>query len=212
LKALVAGGTGLVGQFLLEELEQDPKISSITALTRSSQDDTPKISWKVVDFDSQSELQAAFEDIDLVFCCLGTTIKKAGSKEAFYKVDHDYVLALAKSVRKNDVGHFSVVSAVGADSKSKVFYSRVKGEMEADLRELSLDRLHIFQPSILLGPRKESRVGEKVGAFFMKILSPLMLGGMKKYRPVQVRDVAKAMVRKAKEVEKGVRVFQYPSF
>lgn len=209
MRAVVAGATGLIGGFLITELENDAAFDAVVALTRRPKQNSAKINWKVVDFDSKSELENATEGADVVFCCLGTTMKQAGSKEAFYKVDFQYVVDLAKAAHKNNVRQFSVISATGADSESKIFYNQVKGEMETAIRKLGFAELIIFHPSLLLGPRKDSRFGERVGIVLGKLFSPLLFGSLKKYHPIHVSKIAKAMVAEAKIKAERTLILEY---
>jgi uncharacterized protein YbjT (DUF2867 family) len=146
---------------------------------------------------------------DTVFCCLGTTIKKAGSQEAFKKVDYDYPLALAKTMRNKGAAHFLIVTALGSDAQSMFFYNRVKGELEEALIGLQFPSLSIFQPSLLLGERKEQRLGEDFAKFFMPLITPLLAGSLRKYRAIQAADVAKAMLKIAMQPASGL--CRYPS-
>ena len=209
MKVVVAGATGLTGGFLINELENDPSFDSVVALTRKERKNTDKTTWKVVDFEDSQALTEITKGVDIVFCCLGTTIKKAGSQDAFYKVDFEYVVNLAKAAKLNNVRQFSIMSSIGADAKSKVFYNRVKGEVEEAIRGLGFSELILFQPSLLLGPRNESRFGESVGAFFGKLFSPLFFGKMKNYHPMHVSNIAKAMVAEAKIVRVRNRILVY---
>lgn len=209
MKVVVAGATGLIGGFLLNELENDPSFHSVRALTRKEKQGTRKINWMLVDYNSQAQLKQVTKDADIVFCCLGTTMKTAGSKEAFRKVDYDYVVHLALAANENKVRQFSVISAMGADSGSKLFYNQVKGEMEEAVGGLGFSELIIFQPSLLLGPREETRIGEKIGTAFSKLLAPLMVGPVQKYRPIHVSKIAKAMIREAKIKADRSRVLRY---
>lgn len=201
----------MIGGFLITELENDSAFEAVVALTRKSKQNSDKTRWKVIDFDSKIELEKATEGADVVFCCLGTTMKKAGSKEAFYKVDLQYVVDLAKAAQRNGVRQFSVISAMGADSKSKIFYNHVKGEMETAILMLDFKELIIFHPSLLLGPREESRFGERVGVVLGKIFSPLLFGSLKKFHPIHVSRIAKAMTAEAKIDADRIRVLEYSS-
>lgn len=209
MKAVVAGGTGLTGGFLINELENNPDFDSVVALTRKERKNTEKTTWKVVDFEDHEALLEITKGVDVVFCCLGTTIKKAGSQNQFYKVDYEYVVNLAKAAKSNNVRQFSIMSAIGADAKSKVFYNRVKGEMEEAIHSLGFDELIIFQPSLLLGPRDERRFGESMGIFFGKLFAPLLFGNMKNYHPIHVSHIAKAMVAEAKIIKDRKRALLY---
>ena len=158
--ALIAGASGLTGGYLLNLLLESPEYSSVIAYVRKSSGLThPKLKEIVVDWETLQEPVAA-EDI---FCCLGTTIKKAGSQEAFRRVDYNYPLQLAQLQYRGGSQQFLLVSAMGADAKSSIFYSRVKGELENALQSIGYKSLHIFRPSFIAGPRKESRTGEKIG-------------------------------------------------
>ena len=209
MKAVVAGGTGLIGSFLIDWLKRDDEIEAVTAITRREESHEGKVFWKKADLGNIEELKTAFRDADLCFCCLGTTMKNAGSKAAFRKVDYEYVLNLAQAAKAEDCESFSVVSAIGSDAKSSFFYNQVKGEMEQGLEKIGFERLHIFQPSILLGPRTEKRLGEKLGIIGMKAISPILLGGMSKYKPIQASKVAQAMLHYAKSPEMGIRRYSY---
>jgi len=209
LKAVVAGATGLIGKFLIAELEKDSAYESVIALTRKAKENTVKTTWKVIDFDSKDELDNATKGADIAFCCLGTTMKQAGSKDAFIKVDYQYVVDFAKAAKQNNARQFSVISAMGADAKSKIFYNQVKGEMEEAIQNLGFSELIIFHPSLLLGPRDENRLGEKIGTVLGKIFSPLLFGSLKKYHPIHVSKIAKAMIAEAKIKADRDRVLEY---
>jgi uncharacterized protein YbjT (DUF2867 family) len=189
--ALLAGATGLVGTFLLERLLASISYASVELLARR---DTglahPKLKPEIVDFARLDERRVAADD---VFCCLGTTIKQAGSQAAFRRVDYDYPVALARAAARGGAKRFLVVSALGANSASRVFYNRVKGEMEAAVRASGVPKVYVFRPSLLSGPRKESRLGEQVGLVAGALLGPL-LG---KYRPIHADLVAAAMLNAA---------------
>jgi uncharacterized protein YbjT (DUF2867 family) len=209
MKAVIAGATGLIGTFLVDRMKTDKDVMTVTALNRRDGEQVGKVAWTKVDFDKSADLEKACAEADHAFCCLGTTMKTAGSKEAFRKVDHDYVIAFAKAAKSQGIESFSVVSAIGSDANSSVFYNKVKGEMERDLENIGFESLHIFHPSLLLGPREESRLGEKIGTVGMKLVSPLMMGSLTKYKPIHVKTVASAMLRLAKAPQKGVHHFEY---
>lgn len=209
MKAAVVGGTGLIGSYLLKALNKDRDVQSVIALTRSEQTNFEKVTWGRVDLASVREIEKSIKGANTAFCCLGTTMKNAGSKDAFVKVDKTYVLNFAKAAQNVGIDCFAVVSAIGADSKSSVFYSKVKGETEEELKKMNFDQLVIAQPSILLGPRKEKRIGEKVGQILMQAASPILLGSLKKYRPIRAKDVAKAMLKSAKNPSDGALTLTY---
>lgn len=202
--ALLAGASGLTGGYLLNLLLESPEYSSVIAYVRKSSGLThPKLKEIVVDWETLQEPVAA-ED---VFCCLGTTIKKAGSQEAFRRVDYNYPLQLAQIQLRGGSQQFLLVSAIGADAKSSVFYSRVKGELENALQSIGYKSLHIFRPSFIAGPRKESRPGERIGLAIFSLLSPLFIGPLKKYAPIQAEHIARAMLRAAQKNQPGIKVY-----
>lgn len=202
---LVAGATGLTGKHLLEFLLADERYASVHALVRKNALPAhPKLSEHVVDFESLGKMPKA----DDAFCCLGTTIKKAGSQTAFRKVDFDYVVNFATAAMAAGAKRFLVVSALGANANSGVFYNRVKGEMENALKAMNFESLHIFCPSFLLGERAEARVGERLGIAVFSALAPLMIGPARKVRPVDAKVVAQGMVLAANGGLLGVTVIE----
>jgi uncharacterized protein YbjT (DUF2867 family) len=202
--ALIAGASGLTGGYLLNLLLESPEYSTVIAyVIKSSGLTHPKLKEMLVDWETLQEPVAA-ED---VFCCLGTTIKKAGSQEAFRRVDYDYPLQLAQLQFRGGSQQFLLVSAMGADAESSIFYSRVKGELENALQSIGYNSLHIFRPSFIAGPRKESRPGEKIGLAIFSLLAPLFIGPLKKYAPIQAEHIARAMLRTAQKNEPGMRVY-----
>ncbi len=207
--AILAGASGLTGAFLLRHLVADKRYTNIHTLERRKR---PGIAGNhhphVVDFAALGTLP----DCDDAFCCLGTTIKEAGSKAAFRTVDFDYVLNFAKAAKSAGVKKFMVVSALGASPTSAVFYNRVKGEMEQALTKIGFDSLHIFQPSLLLGDRAESRLGERIGIGAFAAIAPLLIGRARKYRPIAADDVAKVMIKMAsRDSTANHAVFRYES-
>lgn len=195
MKVCIVGGSGLVGSHLLEILAQNPAIESVTALTRSPlKQKAPKTKELLIDFDHMEKSAPSIE-ADVYVSCLGTTIKTAGSKAAFKKVDHDYVLAFGKMAEKAGARKFYVVSAMGADPKSAIFYNRTKGEMETDIAQLKIGEIGALRPSLLLGHRQESRPLEVVAQKAFPILNGLLQGPFKKYRAIHAKDVARAICR-----------------
>lgn len=195
--ALVLGATGLVGQKLVERLTQDVNYSSILIVNRREVGySNPKIQEKVIDFD-QIDQSIKQVNATAIFCCIGTTIKTAGSKEAFRKVDYDIPVTFGKIAEKSGVGNFVVISSLGADSNSSAFYSKVKGEMESQLRTLKIPHLTIVRPSLLLGDRDEKRLGEGIAQVLFSVFGFLMVGPLKKYKAISADQVAKAMIHYA---------------
>jgi uncharacterized protein YbjT (DUF2867 family) len=206
--ALVVGASGLVGGHLLALLLADDTYSRVIVLTRKSLGfEHPKLLEHRIDFDQLEHHRNLIKGDD-VFCCLGTTIKAAGSQEAFRKVDFTYVLQTAALSQKNGGRQFLVISSLGADVHSRIFYNRVKGEMEEAVVKIPFNALRIFRPSLLLGERRESRSAEALGIFFVKAFSALLIGGMRRYRAVHAQTVATAMLRVAKQQGEGIRILE----
>jgi len=192
--ALLAGATGLVGGYLLRRLLAHPSYARVEILVRRELPiRDPKLTQHIVEFARLSDGAPGVAPDD-VFCCLGTTIRKAGSEEAFRRVDYDYPLALARIAKAAGAGKFLMVSALGADPKSAVFYNRVKGEVEQAIAAIGLPAPYFFRPSLLTGPRAEHRPGEKIGIAVGKLIAPLLIGALRKYRPIHADTVAAAMV------------------
>lgn len=198
-RILLAGATGLTGEHLLDRLLSEPTISRVLAPSRAPLAEHPHLDNPV---GALAELLPSLQGpIDSAFCCLGTTIKQAGSQDAFRAVDHDLVLAFARRARELGARHFLVISAMGANPGSSVFYNRVKGETEAALKAMDWPQLTIARPSLLLGPRREFRLGERLAA-------PLLRWIPGKYRGIEAAVLARALWRLALEEGEGVRVVE----
>lgn len=208
-KAIIVGVTGLIGGYCLQALIDEPNYSEIIAVTRKPLLKTHrKLTIITSTFDNLSRDLSHIQAHD-VYCCLGTTIKKAGTEEAFRKVDLSLVLTVAETMREKGAEQFVVISSMGADSNSKIFYNRTKGEMELALRDIGYPSLRIIRPSLLLGSREEFRLGEKIGMMLTPVLRPFMLGTLKKYRPVHAESVARFMVKTAlEETLDGVQIYE----
>jgi uncharacterized protein YbjT (DUF2867 family) len=207
--ALIAGATGLVGSKCLARLLEQPAYERVLALVRRPLPHTdPKLDQHVVDFDRLGAAGTDFPAADDVFCCLGTTLKRAGSRAAFRQVDFTYIVSLAGLSLGRGAKQFLLVSSLGANPNSPVFYSRVKGETEAAVSALPFEGRQIFRPSILLGERAEHRPGERAGIVMMRGLSFALLGPLRKYRPIDAGTVARAMVRVALAAPRGVNIFE----
>ena len=206
--ALLAGASGLIGSQLLPLLLNSERYAKVIVVGRKA---VPVMHPKLVQV--VTEL-GKLEDVRLkliaddVYCCLGTTMKQAGSKEAFFKVDFLYVVQLAALSAGNFAAQFMVVSSMGANAESSVYYSRVKGEMEAAVGQTPFRAIHIFRPSLLLGERAQPRLGERVAAVVLRAVSPLMRGPLLKYRPVTGATVAAAMLRAAEDGGGGIRIHE----
>jgi uncharacterized protein YbjT (DUF2867 family) len=206
--ALIAGATGLVGKSLLQQLLADELYEKIIVITRKPIDSIhPKLIQQQVDFDTIEALKLSLP-VDDVFCALGTTIKTAGSQDAFYKVDFTYVVNLGKWSAANGVKRFMVVSAMGANAKSGIFYNRVKGEMEAAISRFNIDQVQVFRPSLLMGNRTEKRGGEKIAQVVMGSLGFLFSGPLLKYKGIHADVVAKAMIYSASQKVEGFTIYE----
>lgn len=206
--ALLLGASGLVGGECLKILLTEESYENVHALVRQPLAlDHPKLTQHCVSFDDLPE-RGPYWSSTAVFCCLGTTIKKAGSQEAFRRVDHDYPLAVARHIAAPGAATFVLVSALGANATSRIFYNRVKGETERDLTHLTLKSLIILRPSLILGERKEHRAGEKVASALMTPVSSLMTGALRRYRPIHARTIALAMVRMSVQETRGTTLLE----
>ncbi|MEP7348129.1 MAG: hypothetical protein ABI877_22865 [Gemmatimonadaceae bacterium] len=203
-RVLLAGTSGLVGGEVLTQLLADSSVTEVIALARRPLARTPgaRLRIAVVDFDRLDADPELFR-INQIFCALGTTIKKAGSQEAFRRVDLEYPLRIAKLGLAGGAHHFLLVSAAGANSSSRVFYSRVKAELEDRIRALGYRSFTIARPSLLVGARDEYRLGEVIA-------SKLSLFMPTRWKPVHARQVAAALVHAARVDAPGVRVIANP--
>lgn len=203
MKALVLGATGAVGKDLVQQLLADDSFESVDIFVRREvKMDSPKLTVHVVDFD-HPEAWADELKGDVLFSCLGTTIKAAGSQEAQWKVDYTYQYEVAKAARANGVKTYVLVSAIGADVKSKFFYSRMKGTLDDAVQQLGFEGCFILQPPSLI--RKGSdRFGENVGAAVMKGLNAI--GLLRSWTPMPTESVAAAMIRLAQSGRHGIEI------
>ena len=196
---LLAGATGLTGEHLLDRLLNEPTVERVLAPSRRQLAAHPHLDNPVGEL--LELLPKLSGKIDSAFCCLGSTIKQAGSQEAFRAVDHDLVLAFAQRARELGARHLLVISALGADANSSVFYNKVKGETEQALKAQGWPQLTLARPSLLLGPRNEFRLGERLAA-------PLMRWLPGKYRGIEATVLARALWRLALEEGEGVRIVE----
>ena len=204
--ALIVGATGLIGKHLTQKLLTSNFYEKVSVIVRKPLNIIhPKLEQIVIDFDN---LDASKVNADDIFCCLGTTMKQAGSKDAFYKVDFTYPLNFAKAGLANGAKQFLVVSSMGADKKSMVYYSRVKGEIENALSDLNYPTLIILRPSMLAGERENPRIGEKIGKVVMDFFAPLMPD---KYKVIAGEKVAQAMLELAQKNFKNKAIFESDS-
>jgi uncharacterized protein YbjT (DUF2867 family) len=206
--ALVLGASGLVGKELVQQLVDSPHYASITILVRREMDwESEKLQQKIVDFNILEQYASLFS-VDDIYSCLGTTIKKAKTKENFIKVDYEYTMKAAKLAERQGVRNFLVISSIGAKPNSIFFYSQVKGKMEEELKKLSIQGIHIFRPSLLLGDRDEFRFGEKMVEKVSGIFPFLYSGPLEKYKPIAAEQVAKGMYKTALLDKTGIHIYE----
>ena len=206
--ALIIGSTGLIGSHLLDLLFESTEYGKvITFVKRDSGIQHPKLEQHIIDFDKPETYKELVAGDDF-FCTIGTTIKNAGSQDAFRKVDFGYPKEFATIAMQNKVKQFLIISSLGADANSGNFYLKTKGEIQDFLKNCTFESVTVLQPSLLLGNRKEFRLGEKIGAFFMKLFSFLLIGNLKKYKPIQSEAVAKAMFTIAQKNYKGFHIIE----
>lgn len=196
---LLAGATGLTGEHLLDRLLNEPTVSRVLAPSRRPLAEHPHLENPVGDF--VSLLPGLEGRVDIAFCCLGTTIKQAGSQDAFKAVDLDMVAAFGKRARELGARHLLVISAVNADSTSSIFYSRIKGEMETALKAQGWPQLTIARPSLLIGERQDQRLVEQLAAPIAKLIPG-------KYGGIEACQLARALWRLALEEQNGVRIVE----
>lgn len=207
-KAVVVGATGLVGGYVVRELLVQKEYSRVMVVGRRHLDiKHPKLEQALIDWEHPQQAAFAFEGVDDVFCCLGTTMKKAGSKKQFRRVNLDYPVLTARLGKEAGAVQMLAISAMGADSNSRVYYSHIKGETEEALAAIGLPALHLFRPSLILGARSERRFGEAAAAVVMKALDGMMTGKLAPYRAIPAPVIARAMVRIALAQASGVHIY-----
>ncbi len=206
--ALIIGATGLVGKNVVYQLLNSNEYSKIILLVRSELPiHNNKLEQHVINFENLSTYKNLFE-VDEIFCCLGTTIKKSKTKEAFKKVDYEYTYQAAQIAKSMGATHCLMVSALGANKYSNIFYNNVKGMAEDDVSKLGFLCTSIFRPSLLTGSRSEFRLSEWIGIMIMKPFSLFLKGKLKKYALVSGEDVAKAMVKGASLNRAGKHIYE----
>jgi len=206
--ALIAGATGLVGSLCLKQLLDDPAYAQVISISRRPASEShPKLVQKIVEFDNLSQLAPiAAND---AFCAMGTTNGKAGSREAYRKIDFGYSKAFAEFALGGGAQQFVLVSSVGANARSRAFYLRTKGQIEEVVTAMPFNSLHIFQPSFLMGSRTEQRAGEGIGLALAKALQFAFIGGSSKYRPIPASMVAAAMIAAVKRAAPGRHIYLF---
>jgi uncharacterized protein YbjT (DUF2867 family) len=208
MEAVIVGATGLVGGWVIQELLAEPRCTRITSVGRRSQ--APQVKKWTERIGSMHDVEALLQDVNAesAFCCLGTTIKKAGSQAAFEEIDWHLPVRFAKAMKQKSVKQFHVISSLGADARSKNFYLRTKGRMEEDLRALGFETLVIYRPSLLLGTREEKRPMEQLSSVAYRWIEPVYPHFLQAWKPIEARHVAQVMVKEALRDEKGIRILE----
>ncbi len=207
-RALVLGASGLTGGHLLRFLLEDDRYDRVTTLGRKPINlKHKKIQHVMIDFDQLDRQHSLFE-VDDVFCCLGTTLKKAGSRENFIKVDHTFPLACARMAKPAGAKRFIIITSLGAQPNSPNFYLRTKGSLEEELKALQFERLIIVRPSLLLGERDERRLIESLAINVMPAIAFLLIGPLRRYRAIAAKKVAWCMAHLAHTANEPVRIVE----
>ncbi|SFU26952.1 NAD(P)H-binding [Pustulibacterium marinum] len=192
--AIILGVTGLTGGYVLSELLSDGRYEKIILFSRRTKGIThPKLVEHIIDVTELEKYKQLFKGDD-VFCCIGTTQKKTPNKEVYQKVDYGIPVSAAELAAKCNAKAFIVISAMGANTKSNVFYNRLKGEMEAKVQEFSIPKIHIVRPALISGNREEFRLGEYIAKQFFKVLDLVMVGPLEKYKSIHPERIAKSMI------------------
>ena len=209
-KSLVVGSKGLIGSSIVTQLLE--RKESVIALVRTDETSTNSLlDFHKVNFDDLKFPNDFFSDVKDLFICLGTTIKKAGSEDAFQKVDVTYCKQIAKEALQGGVTNLSIVTSVGSDSNSKNFYLKSKGLIEKQILELDFESISIYRPGLLIGPRDEFRLGEFIGQKISPyLIDPLLIGSLRKYRSINRDKLAKAMINLSGE--EGVNYYYFDDF
>ena len=203
--AIVIGATGLTGTQLVAQLLKDSRFDTVKVFVRRSTGiKNAKLAEHIVDFNSPDDFKKLVTG-DVLYSAMGTTLKVAGSKEAQYLIDYTYQYNIAKIAAANGVGTFVLVSAAGSNPSSKVFYSKIKGELERDVKLLPFDAIHIIRPGMLAGDRKEHRGGEKIGIAVMKLVSKIP--GLGSLKPILGTEVAQAMINATFKDKQGIHSY-----
>ena len=207
MTATLVGATGLIGSYLLEALLNDPWFDTVRILIRRPMDIThAKLEKKIVDFNDSDSVLVALSNSDVAFCAIGSTMKKVkGDKDAYHKIDFEIPVNLARFCKMTGCGKFILVSSAGANAKSMNFYQRLKGETDDAVKEAGPKTVHIMRPSLLLGERKEFRLGENIGKAVMTFLSFLI---PEKFKAIQGKDVAKVMIALSKKRDEGIFIHE----
>lgn len=208
-KAILFGASGFVGSYLLNNLLQSDIYEEVTIVVRKPINiQHPKLKMVLADYHSLAQ-NKEYLIADDVFIALGTTKKKTPDKKEYYQIDHDYPVLAAQLTKENGAKNISLVSAVGANTKSSIFYVKTKGEAERDVIALDFEHTQIFRPSMIMGSREESRPLEKVFIKIFSVVNLLLIGGLNKYKGITAKNIAKAMITAAQQTNEKVKVFHW---
>jgi len=208
-RVILVGASGLIGSNLLSELIRSQAISEVLLMVRSTTGiSNPKVKELILNLDELNSYSSEIQG-DIIYSCLGTTRSETPDSSLYRKIDLEYPLNLAKLGLKNGVKQFHIISSLGADAGSSNSYLKLKGELEKDLKKLNIPSLHIYQPSFLIGKRKKNRLADKIMIPIFRLIDPLLIGPLKKYRSIKATDVAKVMLSQSIKDLKGT--FIYPS-
>lgn len=196
--AIILGASGLTGSELLNLLLKDDDYKKVIVFVRKQLTVNHQKLQQIICTPVLLEKEETNFIADEVFCCIGTTIKKTPNKGEYKNIDIGIPFKAAELCKKNGINTLLVISALGANSNSSFFYNRVKGEMEQKVTNLKIDYTYMLRPSFIQGNRKEKRLGELLGTFLFKLISPLLIGSLKKYRPIKAKNIAKTMIHLAK--------------
>lgn len=195
--AIILGATGLTGAILLQKLIEDERYTSIKLFSRSKIEGVPnKVTQFIGDLLKLEQFKSDFT-ADEVYCCIGTTAKKTPNKKVYKQIDYGIPVTAAKLSKENSIPTFLVISAMGANKKSNVFYNKTKGEMEHDVLQQHIKNTYIVRPSLIGGERKERRILEKIGITIFKVIEPLFIGKLKQYKIINAKSISLAMIHLA---------------
>ncbi|MFT3947706.1 MAG: NAD(P)H-binding protein [Agriterribacter sp.] len=209
--AILLGATGLTGNYLLQLLLADDRYEKVRAIVRKPLQQThPKLEVKVIDFKNAQAFREAIGSGDIIFCCIGTTMKNVKNDKTLYRqIDYDIAADAAKYGSENGFTQYLLISAIGSNAESANFYVRLKGEVENAIQTFPYQSIDIFRPSLLMGDRKEKRIAEKIFQSIMPVFSFLMIGGMQQYKPIHITVLAKAMCNAPFVNKAGVHIEVY---
>ncbi len=207
-RAILLGASGLIGSNLLELLLANDEFSTVTILVRRPLGiKSPKLIEIVTDFSDLTTLKEIITG-DIVFSCLGSTKSKTPDLSEYRRIDHDIPVQIAEYASENNIEQFHLISSLGANPKASNFYSKMKGETEEDIKKTGIPSIYIYQPSLLRGKRKEKRFFEQLALQVTKVIDPLLIGSLKKYRSIEIEKIAQAMVNQSLKHQKGIFTYQ----